>query len=82
MVPWSVRASRVPAQRRRSCGETRKTPRLPVVPEDIEGYKQLKSQTTIPMAGGEAEFTRWGFRRLLAERVIDVAQPDTCWSET
>lgn len=50
----------------------------PCVPEDIEGYKQLKSQTTIPMAGGEAEFTRWGFRRLLAERVVDVAQPDTC----
>lgn len=50
----------------------------PVPPEDIEGYKQLKAATSIPMAGGEAEFTRWGFRRLLAERAIDVAQPDTC----
>lgn len=50
----------------------------PVPPEDIEGYRQLKAATSIPMAGGEAEFTRWGFRRLLAERAIDVAQPDTC----
>jgi D-galactarolactone cycloisomerase len=50
----------------------------PVTPEDIDGYKQLKAATSIPMAGGEAEFTRWGFRRLLAERAIDVAQPDTC----
>jgi len=50
----------------------------PVTPEDIEGYKQLKAATSIPMAGGEAEFTRWGFRRLLTKRAIDVAQPDTC----
>jgi D-galactarolactone cycloisomerase len=50
----------------------------PVPPEDIEGYKRLKAATAIPIAGGEAEFTRWGFRRLLAERAIDVAQPDTC----
>ena len=50
----------------------------PVVPEDIEGYLQVKSAIAIPIAGGEAEFTRWGFRRLLAERAVDVAQPDTC----
>src|SRR5262249_31434873 len=33
---------------------------------------------TIPVAGGEAEFTRWGFRPLVAERVIDILQPDVC----
>ncbi|MCK6453149.1 MAG: mandelate racemase/muconate lactonizing enzyme family protein [Alphaproteobacteria bacterium] len=50
----------------------------PVPPEDVEGYRQVKSALAIPIAGGEAEFTRWGFRRLLAERALDVAQPDTC----
>jgi D-galactarolactone cycloisomerase len=30
----------------------------------------------MPIAGGEAEFTRWGFRRLLVERAIDIVQPD------
>ncbi|MFL5171902.1 MAG: enolase C-terminal domain-like protein, partial [Microvirga sp.] len=34
--------------------------------------------TTIPVAGGECAFTRFGFRRLLAERLVDIAQPDTC----
>jgi D-galactarolactone cycloisomerase len=32
----------------------------------------------IPIAGGEAEFTRWGFRPLVAERVMDILQPDVC----
>jgi D-galactarolactone cycloisomerase len=50
----------------------------PVPPEDIDGYRQVKAALSIPIAGGEAEFTRWGFRRLLAERVLDVAQPDIC----
>ena len=32
----------------------------------------------IPVAGGECEFTRFGFRELLLRRCVDVAQPDTC----
>src|SRR5215472_7632823 len=48
----------------------------PVPPEDVEGYRQVKSALRIPIAGGEAEFTRWGFRSLLTERAIDILQPD------
>ena len=50
----------------------------PVPPEDVDGYKEVKAALSIPVAGGEAEFTRWGFRRLLAERALDIAQPDVC----
>jgi D-galactarolactone cycloisomerase len=50
----------------------------PVPPEDLQGYKQIKSALSIPIAGGEAEFTRWGFRRLLIERAVDILQPDVC----
>jgi D-galactarolactone cycloisomerase len=50
----------------------------PVPPEDLAGYREVKAALRIPVAGGEAEFTRWGFRRLLAERLVDVAQPDIC----
>lgn len=50
----------------------------PVAPEDHEGYRELKAATRIPIAGGECEFTRWGFRRLLTERLVHVLQPDTC----
>jgi D-galactarolactone cycloisomerase len=50
----------------------------PVPPEDLDGYKQVKAALRIPIAGGEAEFTRWGFRRILVERAIDILQPDVC----
>jgi D-galactarolactone cycloisomerase len=50
----------------------------PVPPEDLEGYRQVKAALPIPIAGGEAEFTRFGFRRMLAERLVDIVQPDTC----
>ena len=50
----------------------------PVLPEDIAGYRAVKAAITIPVAGGECEFTRFGFRDLLASRAIDIVQPDTC----
>lgn len=50
----------------------------PVAPEDLDGYREVKAATSIPIAGGECEFTRFGFRRLLAERLVHIAQPDTC----
>jgi D-galactarolactone cycloisomerase len=50
----------------------------PVPPEDVAGYRAVKSALTIPIAGGECEFTRFGFRDLLASHALDIAQPDTC----
>jgi len=50
----------------------------PVPPEDVAGYGEVKAALSIPIAGGECEFTRFGFRDLLATRAIDIIQPDTC----
>ena len=50
----------------------------PVPPEDLAGYRAVKAALAIPIAGGEAEFTRWGFRQVLVERAIDILQPDVC----
>ena len=50
----------------------------PVVPEDIEGYKKVREASSIPISGGEAHFTRWGFNRLLSNGCVDIAQPDAC----
>jgi D-galactarolactone cycloisomerase len=50
----------------------------PVPPEDIAGYRAVKAAISIPVAGGECEFTRFGFRELLASRAVDIVQPDTC----
>jgi D-galactarolactone cycloisomerase len=48
----------------------------PVPPEDVEGYREVKHALSIPVAGGEAEYTRFGFYPLFQARAIDVAQPD------
>ena len=40
----------------------------PVIPEDIDGYRRVKSQTSIPIAGGECSFMRYGFRDKFAGR--------------
>jgi D-galactarolactone cycloisomerase len=50
----------------------------PVPPEDLAGYREVKAALGIPIAGGEAEFTRWGFRPLITERLVDILQPDLC----
>ena len=50
----------------------------PLSPEDYEGYAELRTRTTIPIAGGESEYLLAGFRHLLADRCVDIAQPDIC----
>jgi D-galactarolactone cycloisomerase len=50
----------------------------PVPPEDLCGYREVRRALSIPVAGGEAEFTRFGFRPLLVDRAVDVLQPDIC----
>jgi len=49
----------------------------PVIPDDIHGYAELKSCARIPIAGGEHEFTQYGFRDLLEARAVDYIQFDT-----
>ena len=49
----------------------------PVIPDDIHGYAELKSCKKIPIAGGEHEFTLYGFRELIEARAVDYIQFDT-----
>jgi L-lyxonate dehydratase len=49
----------------------------PVIPDDIHGYAALKSYGRIPIAGGEHEFTLYGFREMLEARAVDYIQFDT-----
>lgn len=48
----------------------------PVVPEDIEAYQEVKEALEIPVAGGEAVCTRFGFKRMISGRSVDILQPD------
>ncbi len=50
----------------------------PVAPEDLDGYRELRRGLKINIAGGETEFNRWGWRTILENRGLDIAQPEVC----
>jgi L-alanine-DL-glutamate epimerase-like enolase superfamily enzyme len=49
----------------------------PVIPDDIHGYASLRAAGRIAIAGGEHEFTLYGFRELLEAKAVDYIQFDT-----
>ncbi|MDI4647062.1 galactonate dehydratase [Cohnella hashimotonis] len=48
----------------------------PVLPENNEALREIASATNIPIATGERMFSRWDFKRLLADGYADIIQPD------
>jgi D-galactarolactone cycloisomerase len=50
----------------------------PISPEDVDGYVEVTRALDIAVAGGENEFTRWGFRDLVVRKAMDIVQPDVC----
>ncbi|MDH7500730.1 MAG: mandelate racemase/muconate lactonizing enzyme family protein, partial [candidate division NC10 bacterium] len=52
----------------------------PCSADDLEGNAQLAAFTSIPIAGYESEFSRFGFRDLIVKRAVDIVQPDAIWS--
>jgi L-alanine-DL-glutamate epimerase-like enolase superfamily enzyme len=47
-----------------------------VQPDDYEGFAKIAAQTTIPLATGENEYTKHGFRDLIATQAIAILNPD------
>ena len=50
----------------------------PISPEDVDGYVEVSRSLDMAVAGGENEFTRWGFRDLVVRKAMDIIQPDVC----
>lgn len=50
----------------------------PISPEDIDGYVQVTQALDMAVAGGENEYTRWGFRDIVSRKAMDIIQPDLC----
>ncbi|MDM5331307.1 galactonate dehydratase [Neobacillus sp. CF12] len=48
----------------------------PVLPENNEALKEIARYTSAPIATGERMYTRWGFKELLQQGVVDIIQPD------
>ncbi len=48
----------------------------PVLADDIEGLAAVAGSTTIPVATGEHEYTKYGFKELISAGAADIVQPD------
>jgi L-alanine-DL-glutamate epimerase-like enolase superfamily enzyme len=48
----------------------------PVIPDDVDGYAEIRTAVDTPISGGEHEFTRWGHAELLERDAVDILQPD------
>lgn len=49
-------------------------------PDDVEGFRAIRAACPfVKWTTGEHEYTRYGFRRLIEERTLDIVQPDVMW---
>lgn len=48
----------------------------PVLCENEEEFVRLRQAVNIPLATGERNFTRWGFKNMLTGGGVDIIQPD------
>jgi D-galactarolactone cycloisomerase len=48
----------------------------PVSSDQRQGMAEVRAATSIPIAAGESEFTRFDIRDLIEARALDVVQPD------
>lgn len=48
----------------------------PVLTENEEAFAELRRHCSVPIATGERNYTRWGFKNILTCGGIDIIQPD------
>jgi len=49
----------------------------PLMPNNHEGYKLLKSKVGVNLAAGEHEFTKFGAKDLIINKIVDIIQLNT-----
>jgi L-alanine-DL-glutamate epimerase-like enolase superfamily enzyme len=71
-VPYAIRMIRM----LEDAGTCLKWVEEPVIPDDIDGYVEIRRSVQTPISGGEHEFTRYGCRELIRKRAVDIIQCD------
>ena len=51
----------------------------PLPCDDLDGYARLRDASSVPIAGGEHEYTARAFEPLMQQRLHAIFQPDVCW---
>ncbi len=71
-VPYAIRMIRM----LEDAGMNLRWVEEPVIPDDIDGYAQIRRSVHTAISGGEHEFTRYGYRELIRKEAVDILQPD------
>ncbi len=50
----------------------------PLRSENPQSYRRLREQTAVPLAAGEQYGTKWDFRQVIEEELINYARVDVC----
>jgi L-alanine-DL-glutamate epimerase-like enolase superfamily enzyme len=50
----------------------------PVRAEDMNALRRVRQQTAVPIAAGEQHHSKWQFRQMIEEDLIDYARTDLC----
>ena len=50
-----------------------------VMPDRIDSYVRIKDKISIPMAGAEHHYTRWGMKQFIEKNALDIIQADPLW---
>lgn len=51
-----------------------------LTPDDTDGFEQIKrAHPDVKFTTGEHEYSRYGFRKLIEPRNLDIIQPDVMW---
>ncbi|MDR1972209.1 MAG: galactonate dehydratase [Treponema sp.] len=48
----------------------------PVLSEQYEAFKEIASYTSAPIATGERLYTRWDFKKIFEQGIVNIIQPD------
>ena len=48
----------------------------PVLCDNYESFREISQHTSAPIATGERLFSRWDFKKLFEQGVVDIIQPD------
>jgi len=48
----------------------------PVLSEHVEALREIANHTATPIALGERLFSRWDFKKILSDGLVDIIQPD------
>ena len=50
-----------------------------VPPENLQALKKVAEvKANVPLATGERLFSKWEFRELIDQQIVDIVQPDIC----